>query len=131
MTLSFLLKLSNRADSNPSQGETKLCRFRYEAVKDLVRKPGNVLIFLGVEKSNKPSSSPQRGEEAQEPPAWFAINTDEDVAELLKRCRENNCFFPKMPNRDLLKLNEDEAGEEDTVFLFFFRFNSIKYSKIH
>lgn len=78
-----------------------------------------MLIFLGVEKSNRLSSSSQKEEGAREPPAWFAINTDEDAAELLKRCRENNSFFPKMPNRDLLKLNEEEAGEEDTVFLFF------------
>lgn len=46
---------------------------------------------------------------------WFAIDTDEDAAELLKRCREKNCSFPKSPNRDLLKFSEEEAGEEDTI----------------
>ncbi|XP_026199744.1 peroxisomal NADH pyrophosphatase NUDT12 [Anabas testudineus] len=101
--------VNSSQDNDDAGGETKLCRFRYEAVKDLVQKPATVLIFLGVEKRKKSCSS-KTEEEAWEPPAWFAINTDEDAAELLKRCRENNCFFPKIPNRDLLKLNEEEAG---------------------
>ncbi|KAL7390926.1 hypothetical protein ABVT39_001438 [Epinephelus coioides] len=100
---------SPQADANTGV-ETKLCRFRYEAVKDLLQKPATVLIFLGVEKWRKPSSpSSQSTDGVQEPPAWFAINTDEDAAELLKRCREKNCSFPKTPNRDLLKLSEEEA----------------------
>lgn len=70
-----------------------------------------MLIFLGVERNNG-----LRAEGAREPPAWFAINTDEDAAELLKRCREKNCFFPKVPNRDLLRLAEEEAGEEEADF---------------
>uniref|UniRef100_A0A3Q1FKY2 NAD(+) diphosphatase n=1 Tax=Acanthochromis polyacanthus TaxID=80966 RepID=A0A3Q1FKY2_9TELE len=74
------------------QGETKLCRFRYDAVKDLFQKPATVLIFLGVEKRKNPSSS------------------SDDTVELLKRSREKNCCFPKSPHRDLLKLNEEEAG---------------------
>lgn len=78
-----------------------------------------MLIFLGVERKKKPSSSPSE-EGVQEPPAWFAIGTDEDAAELLKRCREKYCSFPKSPNRDLLKFNEEEAGEEDTVYFFLF-----------
>lgn len=94
-----------------------MCRFRHEAVKDLLQKPATMLIFLGVERKKKPSSSPSE-EGVQEPPAWFAIGTDEDAAELLKRCREKNCSFPKYPNRDLLKFNEEEAGEEDTVYFF-------------
>uniref|UniRef100_A0A3Q1ETQ3 NAD-capped RNA hydrolase NUDT12 n=1 Tax=Acanthochromis polyacanthus TaxID=80966 RepID=A0A3Q1ETQ3_9TELE len=89
------------------QGETKLCRFRYDAVKDLFQKPATVLIFLGVEKRKNPSSS---SDGVREPPAWFAIGTDEDTVELLKRSREKNCCFPKSPHRDLLKLNEEEAG---------------------
>lgn len=102
------------------QVETKLCRFRYEAVKDLLQKPASVLIFLGVEKWKKPPSPCSRSEAGvQEPPAWFAVGTDEDAAELLKRCREKNCSFPKSPNRDLLKFNEEEAGEEDTVSFSF------------
>ncbi|KAM9359874.1 NAD-capped RNA hydrolase NUDT12 [Symphorus nematophorus] len=95
--------------------ESKLCRFRYDTVKDLLQNPATVLVFLGVERRTKPSSSstssPSQTEDGvQEPPAWFAINTDEDAAELLKRCREKNCFFTKAPSRDLLKLNEEEAG---------------------
>ncbi|XP_078107635.1 NAD-capped RNA hydrolase NUDT12 isoform X1 [Sander vitreus] len=102
---------SSQEDDNAG-GETKLCRFRYEAVKDLLQKPATVLIFLGVEKRKTPSSSSssQTVDGIQEPPAWFAINTDDAAAELLKRCRERNCSFPKTPNRDLLKLNEEEAG---------------------
>ncbi|XP_035496839.1 peroxisomal NADH pyrophosphatase NUDT12 [Scophthalmus maximus] len=93
-------------------GENKLCRFRFEAVQDLLQKPATVLVFLGVERRKKPSSSSpsQTKEGVQEPPAWFAVGTDEDAAELLKRCREKNCSFPKAPNRDLLKLSEEEAG---------------------
>ena len=108
-----------------TQAETKLCRFRYEAVKDLLQKPATVLIFLGVERREAPSSSSpstttsSRAEEAaQEAPAWFAIGTDEAAAELLERCQEKNCSFPKTPNRDLLKLSEEEAGEEDAGLFF-------------
>ncbi|KAF3851527.1 hypothetical protein F7725_013299 [Dissostichus mawsoni] len=89
-------------------GENQLCRFRYEIVKDLLQKPATVLIFLGVERRKKPSSQTVDG--VREPPAWFAINTDEDTAELLKRCREKNCCFPKTLNRDLLKFSLEEAG---------------------
>ncbi|XP_071339991.1 NAD-capped RNA hydrolase NUDT12 [Trachinotus anak] len=109
--------LSPMVSSSQEDGSTgveiKLCRFRYEAVKDLLQKPATVLIFLGVERRRNPSSttsSPQTEEGVHEPPAWFAISTDEDAAELLKRCKEKNCSFPKTPNRDLLKLNEEEAG---------------------
>ncbi|XP_029915951.1 NAD-capped RNA hydrolase NUDT12 [Myripristis murdjan] len=95
-----------------SEVEAKLCRFKYETVKDLLQKPGTVLIFLGVEKRKKPSSSSssQTEERTGEPPAWFAINTDEDSADLLKLCKETSRFFPQRLNRDLLKLSEDEAG---------------------
>uniref|UniRef100_A0A3Q3EZ39 NAD(+) diphosphatase n=1 Tax=Labrus bergylta TaxID=56723 RepID=A0A3Q3EZ39_9LABR len=88
-------------------GESRLCRFSIEAVEDLLQKPHTVLIFLGVEKRKGPSSPP---EATREPPAWFAINTDEDAAELLKRSREKNCCFTKMAHRDLLKFSEEEAG---------------------
>lgn len=70
-----------------------------------------------MEKRKKPSSQTEGS--VQEPPAWFALGTDEDAVELLKRCREKNCSFPKSPNRDLLKLNEEEAGEEDTLAFSF------------
>ncbi|TMS04062.1 Peroxisomal NADH pyrophosphatase NUDT12 [Larimichthys crocea] len=80
-------------------------------VKELLEKPATVLIFLGVEKRKKPSSSSSKTEDGvQEPPAWFAISTNEDPAALLKLCREKNCSFPKLPNRDLLKFSEEEAG---------------------
>ncbi|XP_037633828.1 peroxisomal NADH pyrophosphatase NUDT12 [Sebastes umbrosus] len=104
--------VSSSQDNDNAGVDTKLCRFRYEAVKDLLQKPATVLVFLGVEKRKKPSSSSSSQTEGgvQEPPAWFAINTDEDAAELLKRCREKNCLFPKTPNRDLLKFNEEDAG---------------------
>ncbi|XP_068560118.1 NAD-capped RNA hydrolase NUDT12 [Cebidichthys violaceus] len=103
--------VSSPRENHSAGVESKLCRLRYEAVKDLLQKPATVLIFLGVEKRRKPSSSSsQTVDGVQEPPAWFAINTDEDAAELLKRCREKNCYFPKTPNRDLLKLSEEEAG---------------------
>lgn len=82
-----------------------------------------MLIFLGVEKKRKPcSSSAEEG--VQEPPAWFAVGTEEDAAELLKRCREKNCSFPKTPNRDLLKFTEEEAGE-DRFFSAFYMFSKI------
>lgn len=76
-----------------------------------------MLIFLGVEKKRKPSSSSSAEEGVQEPPAWFAVGTEEDAAELLKRCREKNCSFPKSPNRDLLMFTEEEAGKN--IFFFF------------
>lgn len=97
-----------------------MCLFRYEVVKDLLQKPATKIIFLGVEKK-KPSSSSQKHEVVREPAAWFAIDTDEDAAELLKLCKEKNCSFPKSPNRDLLKLSEEEAGEEELLSLFFYR----------
>ncbi|XP_020514929.2 peroxisomal NADH pyrophosphatase NUDT12 [Labrus bergylta] len=96
------------SDQDQSEGgESRLCRFSIEAVEDLLQKPHTVLIFLGVEKRKGPSSPP---EATREPPAWFAINTDEDAAELLKRSREKNCCFTKMAHRDLLKFSEEEAG---------------------
>lgn len=94
---------------------TKLCRFGYEAVQDLLEKPSTMLVFLGVEKNGKPSSPASVDEGAQKPAAWFAVGTDEDTAELLKRSREKNCSFPKIPNRDLLLLKEDEAGVNPEV----------------
>ncbi|XP_076588024.1 NAD-capped RNA hydrolase NUDT12 [Chaetodon auriga] len=104
--------VSSSRDEDGAEVETKLCRFRCDAVKDLLQKPATVIIFLGVEKKKKPSSSSssQTQEGIQEPAAWFALSTDEDAAELLKRCREKNCSFPKSPNRDLLNFTEEEAG---------------------
>uniref|UniRef100_A0A3B5M1Y3 NAD(+) diphosphatase n=1 Tax=Xiphophorus couchianus TaxID=32473 RepID=A0A3B5M1Y3_9TELE len=49
-------------------------------VKDLLQKPSTVTIFLGIEKTKKSLSE------------------------------EKNCSFPRSPNRDLLKLSEEEAG---------------------
>ncbi|XP_032434297.1 NAD-capped RNA hydrolase NUDT12 [Xiphophorus hellerii] len=99
-------------DGSEAQGDMKLCLFRFEEVKDLLLKPSTVTIFLGIEKTKSPSSSSssEKAESLSEPPVWFAINTDEDAAALLERCREKNCSFPRSPNRDLLKLSEEEAG---------------------
>ncbi|XP_047448648.1 peroxisomal NADH pyrophosphatase NUDT12 [Mugil cephalus] len=97
--------LSPMVSDGTAGEELKLCRFRYEAVKDLLQKPASVLVFLGVEKRKSVSPSSQA-----EPPAWFAISADGDAAELLTRCREKSCSFPKTPNRDLLKFSEEEAG---------------------
>lgn len=107
---------SQCSTSNSLQVSTKLCRFRYEEVQDLLEKPSTMLIFLGVEKNRKLSSSTSVDEGGQKPAAWFAVGTDEDAAELLKRSREKNCSFPKIPNRDLLQLKEDEAGVNPNIF---------------
>ncbi|KAM9858907.1 NAD-capped RNA hydrolase NUDT12 [Aulostomus maculatus] len=101
---------SSSQEANRPEAETRLCRFRYNAVKDLLQKPATVLIFLGVENSKMASSCPPVEGVSQEPPAWFAISTSEDAAELLKRSGEKSCTFPKSPNRDLLTLSEEEAG---------------------
>lgn len=98
---------------------TKLCRFTYEEVQDLLEKPSTMLVFLGVEKNRKPSSPTSVDEGVQKPAAWFAVGTDQDAAELLKRSREKNSLFPKIPNRDLLQLKEDEAGVNPNVSPFF------------
>ncbi|XP_038143028.1 peroxisomal NADH pyrophosphatase NUDT12 isoform X2 [Cyprinodon tularosa] len=100
---------TSQEDSRERPGDFQLCRFRYQDVKDLLQEPSTVTIFLGMEKLRSPSSS-SSSQSIAEPPVWFAINTDRDAAELLKRCREKNCSFPRSPNRDLLKLSEDEAG---------------------
>lgn len=89
------------------QGETRLCRFRYEAVQDLLPKPSTVLVFLGVERRTSPSSPPGGG---GEPPAWFAFNTDQDAEQLLTRCGEKDCSFTKNAHRDLLRFSQEEAG---------------------
>ncbi|KAF7652793.1 hypothetical protein LDENG_00092230 [Lucifuga dentata] len=104
--------VSGGQEDDGTQAQTKLRRFRYEAVKDLIQNPATVLVFLGVEKRKKPSpsSSSSSSQTTWDPPAWFAINSDEEPADLLKRCKEKNCFFPKIPNRDLLKLSEEDAG---------------------
>ncbi|KAM9392857.1 NAD-capped RNA hydrolase NUDT12 isoform 2-T2 [Pholidichthys leucotaenia] len=99
----------NAEEEDVAEVESKLCQFRYEAIKDLLQKPATVLIFLGVEKKKNLCSTQTEGT-SWEPPAWFAISTEEDAVELLKRSKEKHCFFPKIPNRDLLKLSEEEAG---------------------
>lgn len=85
--------------------ELRLCRFRYQAIQDLLQKPSTTVVFLGVERKSKSSS-----EAGPEPPAWFALCSDQDQEELLKLCREKSCSFPTLPHRDLLKLSEAEAG---------------------
>lgn len=63
-----------------------------------------------MEKKKAPSSQEQEG--FWEPPAWFAVGTEEVAEELLKRCREKNCYFPKSAHRELLNFSEEEAGRE-------------------
>uniref|UniRef100_A0A8C5DPZ9 NAD-capped RNA hydrolase NUDT12 n=2 Tax=Gouania willdenowi TaxID=441366 RepID=A0A8C5DPZ9_GOUWI len=92
--------------------ETKLCRLKYEDVKNLLNKPTTVLIFLGVEKRKNPlssSTSSQKEGTSCELPAWFAVGSDEDAGELLKCCSDKCCFLKK-DHRELLKLSEDDAG---------------------
>ncbi|XP_060927248.1 peroxisomal NADH pyrophosphatase NUDT12 isoform X1 [Limanda limanda] len=111
LLFSSLSPMVSCSGDHGSEGNMKLCRLRYEDVRDLLQEPATVLVFLGVERRKKPSSSSSQTQAVgEEPPAWFAVGTDEDAAELLKRCREKNCLFPKTPNRDLLKLSEEEAG---------------------
>ncbi|XP_029685238.1 peroxisomal NADH pyrophosphatase NUDT12 isoform X2 [Takifugu rubripes] len=103
--------VSRCEEDKSSEVLNKLCRFRYDGVKDLFQKPTTKLIFLGVEKMNSSSSCSQVQEGSWEPPAWFAIGTDEDATELLKRCRGKNCFFTTFsPKIDLLTFSEEEAG---------------------
>ncbi|XP_060927249.1 peroxisomal NADH pyrophosphatase NUDT12 isoform X2 [Limanda limanda] len=110
LLFSSLSPMVSCSGDHGSEGNMKLCRLRYEDVRDLLQEPATVLVFLGVERRKKPSSSSSQTQAVgEEPPAWFAVGTDEDAAELLKRCREKNCLFPKTPNRDLLKLSEEEA----------------------
>ncbi|KAK0156501.1 Peroxisomal NADH pyrophosphatase NUDT12 [Merluccius polli] len=105
----FLLfsKLSPLVRSlQPSTGpgaQTSLCRFSSSLVKELLLKPGSVLIFLGVER-RRPSQT------SSEPPAWFAINSTEDPEVLLQLGGEKDVFWARRPNRDLLNLSQDEAG---------------------
>ncbi|CAL8255192.1 unnamed protein product [Boreogadus saida] len=92
--------------STGSGAQTSLCRFSSSLVKELLLKPGSVLVFLGVER-RRPSSSP---ETSSEPPAWFAINSTEDPEVLLKLGGEKDLFWARRPNRDLLNFSQDEAG---------------------
>ncbi|XP_013870101.1 NAD-capped RNA hydrolase NUDT12 [Austrofundulus limnaeus] len=105
LLFSNLSPMVSASQEDDDEGHIQLCRLRYEAVKDLLEKPSTVLIFLGMERMKNPSSS-----QTSEPPVWFAVSTDEDPAELLRRCREATCSFPKSGNRDLLKFSEEDAG---------------------
>ncbi|TWW60804.1 Peroxisomal NADH pyrophosphatase NUDT12 [Takifugu flavidus] len=108
--------VSRCEEDKSSEVLNKLCRFRYDGVKDLFQKPTTKLIFLGVEKMNSSSSCSQVQEGSWEPPAWFAIGTDEDATDLLKRCRGNKCFFTTFsPKIDLLTFSEEEAGPAATT----------------
>ena len=89
------------------QAPTSLCRFSSSLVKELLLKPGSVLVFLGVER-RRPSSSPQT---SSEPIAWFAINSTEDPEVLLKLSGEKHLFWARTPNRDLLNFSQEEAGQ--------------------
>lgn len=106
--LSPLVSSTEQEDSTAV--ETKLCRFGYEAVRDLLEKPGTVVVFLGVERSRKAPGLSLEPKPTWEPPAWFVLSSDENPEKLLKRSPEKHCSFPQIPNRDLLKFSEEEAG---------------------
>ncbi|XP_054629531.1 peroxisomal NADH pyrophosphatase NUDT12 isoform X2 [Dunckerocampus dactyliophorus] len=90
--------LSPMVGSSREDGAVELCRLTYDVVKDLLRREDTLVVFLGVDRSKA------------EPPAWFAISTDEDATVLLQRCPGRKCSFPKSPRRDLLMLSEEDAG---------------------
>ncbi|XP_029961426.1 peroxisomal NADH pyrophosphatase NUDT12-like [Salarias fasciatus] len=92
------------------QPELRLCRLGHDAVKPLLQKPSTVLVFLGVERTDPPSPSRQADEAPRDPPAWFAVGTEEDADEFLAGGGEEKRLFPRSSHRDLLTLSEDEAG---------------------
>lgn len=106
-SLNPLVTTGSGGDSNP-QPEVRLCRLGPEDIRGLLHRPGTVLIFLGVEKQQGPSAPPSDGS-IRDPPAWFALNTDEDPEELLKHLNTKGSFL-KRPTPSLLKLSEDDAG---------------------
>ncbi|XP_055017853.1 peroxisomal NADH pyrophosphatase NUDT12 [Boleophthalmus pectinirostris] len=104
-------RLSPLSRGGPRAGPTRwpqvgLCRFRFEEVQDLLERPGSEVVFLGVDRTRDPADPA----DPAEPRAWFALGSDLDQDQLLKRTNDKNCFFPKNPHRDLLQLREDEAG---------------------
>lgn len=120
-------------EAGESEGESRLCRFTHEEVRDLLDSPGSVLLFLGLERrrlppprastappaaaaaailSTRAAPRPAAGPHTEpwEPRAWFALSSDCEEEELLKRSREKHSSFAKNAHRDLLRLNEEEAG---------------------
>ncbi|KAM9744615.1 LOW QUALITY PROTEIN: NAD-capped RNA hydrolase NUDT12 [Menidia menidia] len=84
------------------RGPCRLRRLSYQAVRDLLQQPESVLVFLGVERAAAGGAEPR---------AWFALDSSEDAGELLKRGGgQQECSFLTTPNRDLLRLSEEEAG---------------------
>ncbi|XP_061752508.1 peroxisomal NADH pyrophosphatase NUDT12 [Nerophis ophidion] len=100
----FLLfsDLSPMVSGSREDGALELCRLAYDAVKDLLQKDDVLVVFLGVDRSKVAPG--------EDPPAWFAVSTDEDAAALLQRCPGRKCSFPKSARRDLLALSEEDAG---------------------
>lgn len=94
------------SDGGESEAQSRLVRFRPEQVQDLLQSPDSVLVFLGVDRRADPG--PQTP--GWDPPAWFALGSDSEPEELLKRSREKHSGFPRNAHRDLLKLSQDEAG---------------------
>ncbi|CAG5917478.1 unnamed protein product [Menidia menidia] len=85
-----------------AKGPCRLRRLSYQAVRDLLQQPESVLVFLGVERAAAGGAEPR---------AWFALDSSEDAGELLKRGGgQQECSFLTTPNRDLLRLSEEEAG---------------------
>ncbi|CAN9512640.1 unnamed protein product [Ophioblennius macclurei] len=89
------------------QADLRLSQLRHDAIKPLLQNPSTVLVFLGVEKPDPSSpSSPSLPLRLGEPPAWFAVGTEDDADQFL----EDKSFFASSAHRDLLRLSEDDAG---------------------
>lgn len=87
------------------QAQIGLCRFSSSLVKELLVQPGSTVVFLGVERRRPAAQA------SGEPPAWFAINSTEDPEALPQLSGEKDVFWAHRPNRDLLNLSQDEAGQ--------------------
>uniref|UniRef100_A0AAV2MNK9 NAD(+) diphosphatase n=1 Tax=Knipowitschia caucasica TaxID=637954 RepID=A0AAV2MNK9_KNICA len=108
--LSPMIREGDSGGTGPA--DSRLCRFTYGELKELLERPGSQLVFLGVERSLPPcpTADPQKPPDPA-PRAWFALGSDLDQSELLQLSKEpNKCCFPKNPHRDLLRLGEEEAG---------------------
>lgn len=109
------LVTSGPEDVGNRQPKMKLCRLRRDSVDELIRKSDTVVVFLGVEKQERPLPD-GKGDGLI---AWFALNTQEDPTENLKSA-DSNRFFLKGPMPGLLLLDEEEAGSCQTDLLLTF-----------
>ncbi|KAK7934050.1 hypothetical protein WMY93_004946 [Mugilogobius chulae] len=114
--LSPMIQAQNpNQDQDQNHTADRLMQFTYEEVKDLLELPGSELVFLGLERTHNWTSDrtlDRTTDQASnpEPRSWFALGSDLEQEELLKRSKDKNCSFPKNHHRDLLRLSQDEAG---------------------